>query len=246
VEPEWLRMASSTGMWIIGFIFAGNALVASYLFYRLAKKTGLKMKIKEEVMNEAVKASFITSLGPAMGTFVGLTVMVIALGGAYSFARESAAVGSIMYELIAARFGAEAAGVPLTREGMTVAALPVVFWVGAIGSFGWVLTGGVFTRWLPKLKELLGGGDSKRLQIIAVAMMLGAFGRMLTNSSIKPLLTKGQWPALVASITAGVAAALWLKTADRLGKPNMKEYFLIVALIVGMVCGQMTRLSLTP
>jgi hypothetical protein len=246
VEPEWLRMASSTGMWIIGFIFAGNALVASYLFYRLAKKTGRRMKIKEEVMNEALKASFITSLGPAMGTFVGLTVMVIALGGAYSFARESAAVGSIMYELIAARFGAEAAGVPLTREGMTVAALPVVFWVGAIGSFGWVLTGGVFTRWLPKLKELLGGGDSKRLQIIAVAMMLGAFGRMLTNSSIKPLLTKGQWPALVASITAGVAAALWLKTADRLGKPNMKEYFLIVALIVGMVCGQMTRLSLTP
>jgi hypothetical protein len=241
VEPEWLRMASSTGMWIIGFIFAGNALVASYLFYRLAKKTGRRMK-----MNEALKASFITSLGPAMGTFVGLTVMVIALGGAYSFARESAAVGSIMYELIAARFGAEAAGVPLTREGMTVAALPVVFWVGAIGSFGWVLTGGVFTRWLPKLKELLGGGDSKRLQIIAVAMMLGAFGRMLTNSSIKPLLTKGQWPALVASITAGVAAALWLKTADRLGKPNMKEYFLIVALIVGMVCGQLTRLSLTP
>jgi hypothetical protein len=246
VEPEWLRMASSTGMWIIGFIFAGNALVASYLFYRLAKKTGRRMKIKEEVMNEALKASFITSLGPAMGTFVGLTVMVIALGGAYSFARESAAVGSIMYELIAARFGAEAAGVPLTREGMTVAALPVVFWVGAIGSFGWVLTGGVFTRWLPKLKEWLGGGDAKRLQIIAVAMMLGAFGRMLTNSSIKPLLTKGQWPALVASITAGVAAALWLKTADRLGKPNMKEYFLIVALIVGMVCGQMTRLSLTP
>ena len=246
MEPEWLRMASSTGMWIIGFIFAGNALVASYLFYRLAKKTGRRMKMKEEVMHEALKASFITSLGPAMGAFVGLTVLVIALGGAYAFARESAAVGSIMYELIAASFGAQAAGVPLTREGMTVSALPVVFWIGAIGSFGWVLTGGVFTRWLPKLKEWLGGGDAKRLQIITVAMMLGAFGRMLTNQSIKPLITKGQWPAIVASITAGIAAAIWLKTADRIGKPGMKEYFLIVALIVGMLCGQITRLSLTP
>jgi len=246
VEPEWLRMASSTGMWIIGFIFAGNALVASYLFYRLAKKTGRRMKMREEVMHEALKASFITSLGPATGAFVGLTVMVIALGGAYSFARESAAVGSIMYELIAARLGAEAAGVPLTREGMTVAALPTMFWVAAIGSFGWVFTGGVFTRWLPKLKEWLGGGDVKRLQIITVAMMLGAFGRMLTNSSIKPLITKGQWPAIVASVTAGIAAAIWLKMADRLGKPNLKEYFLVVALIVGMLCGQITRLSLTP
>jgi len=246
MEPEWLRMASSTGMWVIAFFFAGNALIASYLFYRLAKKTGRRMKMKEEVMHEALKASFITSLGPAMGAFVGLTVMVLALGGAYAFARESAAVGSIMYELIAARFGAEAAGVPLTREGMTVAALPIIFWIGAIGSFGWVLTGGVFTRWLPKLKDLLGGGDANRLQVISVTMMLGAFGRMLTNDSIKPLLTKGQWPAIVASVTGGLAAAIWLKAAEKMGKPNIKEYFLVVALIVGMVCGQITRLALTP
>jgi MFS family permease len=246
MEPEWLRMASSAGMWVIAFFFAGNALIASYLFYRLAKKTGRRMKIKEEVMHEALKASFITSLGPAMGAFVGLTVMVLALGGAYAFARESAAVGSIMYELIAARFGAEAAGVPLTREGMTVSALPIIFWVGAIGSFGWVLTGGVFTRWLPKLKDLLGGGDTNRLQVISVTMMLGAFGRMLTNDSIKPLLTKGQWPAIVASVTGGLAAAIWLKTAEKMGKPNIKEYFLVIALIVGMVCGQITRLALTP
>ena len=246
MEPEWLKIASSTGMWIIGFIFAGNALVCSYLFYRLAKKTGTRMKMNEEVMHEALKASFITSLGPAMGAFVGLTVLVIALGGAYAFARESAAVGSIMYELIAARFGAEAAGVPLTREGMTVAALPIIFWVAAIGSFGWVLTGGVFTRWLPKLKDLLGGGDANRLQVITVAMMLGAFGRMLTNDAIKPFLTKGQWPALVASITGGAAAAIWLIMANKLGKSNLKEYFLVVALIVGMLCGQLTRLALTP
>jgi hypothetical protein len=246
MEPEWLRIASGPGMWVVGFLFAGNALICSYLFYRLARKTGTRMKMKEEIMHEALKASFITSLGPAMGAFVGLTVLVIALGGAYAFARESAAVGSIMYELIAARFGADAAGVPLTREGMTVAALPIIFWVAAIGSFGWVLTGGVFTRWLPKLKDLLGGGDLNRLQIITVAMMLGAFGRMLTNDSIKPLLTKGQWPAMIASITGGAAAAIWLKTCDKLGKPNMKEYFLIAALIVGMFFGQVTRLALTP
>lgn len=246
MEPEWLRMASSPGMWVIAFFFAGNALIGSYLFYRLANKTGRRMKMKEEVMHEALRASFITSLGPAMGAFVGLTVMVLALGGAYAFARESAAVGSIMYELIAARFGAEAAGVPLTREGMAVAALPIIFWVGAIGSFGWVLTGGVFTRWLPKLKDLLGGGDTNRLQVISVAMMLGAFSRMLTNDSIKPLIAKGQWPAIVASVTGGLAAAIWLKTADKMGKPNIKEYFLVIALIVGMVCGQITRLALTP
>ena len=55
---------------------------------------------------------------------------------------------------------------------------------------------------------MMGGtGTNQEDQIITVAMMLGAFGRMLTNSSIKPLITKGQWPAIVASITAGIAAA---------------------------------------
>ena len=244
MEPEWMRMASSPGMWAIACIFAGNSLLASWFFFRLAKRTGRRLQMSEEVMRQALKASFITSLGPAMGAFVGLTVMVIALGGAYAFARESAAVGSIMYELLAARFAAEAAGVPLTREGMTSAALPIVFWIAAIGSFGWVLTGGVFTRWLPKLKDWLGGGDAGRLQIVSVAMMLGAFSRMLANSSVRPLLTKGEWPALVASLTAAAAAALWLKTADRLQKPNMKEYFLIIALATGMAGGELTRRSL--
>jgi len=79
-----------------------------------------------------------------------------------------------------------------------------------------------------------------------VAMMLGAFGRMLTNDSIKPLLTKGQWPAIVASIAGGTAAALWLFMANKSGKSSLKEYFLVVALIVGMAFGQITRLALTP
>ena len=244
MEPEWLRIASSPGMWVIGFIFAGNSLVASWFFFRLAKKTGRRMQMSEDVMRKAMKASFITSLGPAMGAFVGLTVMVIALGGAYAFARESAAVGSIMYELFAARIAAEAVGVPLTREGMTVAALPVILWIAAIGSFGWVLTGGVFTRWLPKLKDWLGGGDTRRLQVITIAMMLGAFSRMLSNSSIKPLLTNAEYPAIAASLGAALAAVVWLKMAERLRKPGMKEYFLIVALVVGMACGQITRVSL--
>ena len=242
MEPDWLRIASGPGMWVISFVFAGNALLASWFFYRLAKRTGRKIQLREDVMQQALKASFVASIGPALGAFVGLTVMVVALGGAYAFARESAAVGSIMFELIAARSAAEAAGVPLTREGMTVNALPIVFWITAIGSFGWVLTGGVFTRWLPRLKAWLGGGDLRRLQIITVAMMLGTFSRMFTNASIRPLVTRNEWPAIVAAVMAGLSAAIWLKTAERVGKPHLKEYFLIVALIVGMSCGEVTRL----
>jgi hypothetical protein len=242
MEPEWLRVATGAGMWVIGFIFAGNALVQSYLFYRLSRRVGARLRMSETTMNQAVKASFIGSLGPAFGSFVGMTVLVLALGGAYAFARESAGVGSIMYELIAARAGAEAAGVPLTRDGMTVPALVIIFWVGALGSFGWVLIGGVLTRWLPQIKELMGGGDRRRLQVVSIAIMLAVFGRLLANDSVAPLLLRGRWPAAIASLVGGAATLIWLRFADSLNRPALKEYSLIVALILGMTAGQLTRL----
>jgi hypothetical protein len=241
MEPEWLKVATSPGLWIIACVFAGNALVQSFLFYRLSRRVGTRLQIKQRTMDEAIKASFITSVGPAFGSFVGMTVMVLALGGAYAFARESAGVGSIMYELIAARAGAEAAGVPLTREGMTTPALLIIFWVAALGSFGWVLVGGVFTRWLPRIKALIGGGNAARLRVVSAAIMLAAFARLLATDSILPVLRDGRWPPLVASVAGGVASLGWLLHADRANKPALKEYVVIVALIAGMTAGEVAR-----
>jgi hypothetical protein len=244
MEPDWLNAATSPGLWLIACIFAGNALVQSYLFYRLSRRVGTRLQMSDAGMNEALRASFITSLGPAFGSFVGMTVLVLALGGAYAFARESAGVGSIMYELIAARAGAEAAGVPLTREGMTVPALLIIFWVGALGSFGWVLVGGVFTRWLPRIKDLIGGGDTRRLQMVAAAIMLAAFARLLANDSVLPLVRDGRSPAIIASLAGAGAALAWLLYADRAQKPALKEYFVMIALVVGMTAGEIARRSL--
>lgn len=244
MEPEWMTVATSPGLWIIGFIFAANALIQSALFYRLSRRIGARLQMGEAGMKEAIKASFIASFGPALGSFVGMTVLVLALGGAYAFARESAGVGSIMYELIAGRAGAEAAGVPLTREGMTVPALAIIFWVSALGSFGWVLVGGVLTRWLPRIRNLIGGGDATRLQMVSVAIMLAAFGRLLVNDSAAPLLRDGHWPAMIATLVGGGASWAWLRLADRANKPALKEYALIVALVLGMTAGQITRLTL--
>jgi hypothetical protein len=240
MQPEWLKVATSPGLWIIGFVFAANALIQSWLFYRLSRRTGARLQMGEAGMREAIKASFVASLGPALGCFVGMTVLVLALGGAYAFARESAGVGSIMYELIAARAGAEAAGVPLTRDGMTPEGLLVIFWVGALGSFGWVLIGGVFTRWLPRIKDAM-GGDRTRLQMVSVAIMLAAFSRLLASDSITPLLRDGSWPPLVASVAGGGACLLWLWLA--VGRPALREYTLLVALLVGMTAGQITHLA---
>lgn len=242
MQPEWLRLASGPGMWIIGFIFAGSALVQSYLFYRLAVKTSKKLQMPQVAVSEALKASFITSIGPALGSFMGMTVLVIALGGAYAFQRESAGVGSIMYELIAARNGAEAAGVALTREAMTPGALAIVAWTAALGSFGWVLLTALFSRNLGSIKNAIGGGNTTRLGMVSVAIMLAAFARMFANDAVKPFLATGKLAALVTGIVGGVVALAWLLWCDRAKKPALKEYFVLAALLIGMTAGQLTRL----
>lgn len=242
MQPEWLKVATGPGLWIIGFLFAGSALIQSWLFYRLSRRVATRLRMSDEGMRRAIKASFVASIGPAFGSFVGMTVLVLALGGAYAFARESAGVGSIMYELIAARAGAEAAGVELTRESMTVSALLVIFWVTPLGSFGWVVLVGVGTRWLPRIKDAVGGGDPRLLQMMSVAIMLGAFSRLLTTDAIVPLLRDGRLPPIVAAVVGGGASLVWLRYADRAKRPVLKEYALLVALVLGMTAGQITRL----
>jgi hypothetical protein len=149
-----------------------------------------------------------------------------------------------MYELIAAREGAAAAGVPLTREGMTVEALSVIFWVGALGSFGWVLVGGVLTRWLPKIRDAIGGGNTRKLQIVSVAIMLAMFSRLLANDSLLPLLRDGSWPPMIASLAGGGATMAVMLYAQRANRPGLREYSLIIALVAGMTAGQLARLAL--
>jgi len=45
VNPEWMKIMTGAGMWIIGIIFGLSALIQSFLFYRLARGTGKRMKI---------------------------------------------------------------------------------------------------------------------------------------------------------------------------------------------------------
>jgi len=239
LPEEWLVIAMSWAMWLIGFITMGNALIQSILFLRVARRAGAKLGLKPEVLRRALHAAFITSFGPCLGIFVGMVPLVIALGGAVAFIRESAGVGSIMFELIAARSGAEAAGVPLTREGMTLLGLATILWTMAAGSVEWVIIGGVFTRWLPALRDKMGGGDPELISLISVAIMLGAFSRLFTTDNIMPAIRLARFAPLTAGITGLVVAVSWIKLADRLRKPWLKEYFMLLAIVLGMAVAQL-------
>ena len=74
--------------------------------------------------------------------------------------------------------------------------------------------------------------------------MLAAFGRLLANDSVAPLVRDGRWPAMIASLVGGGASLAWLLYADRANKPALKEYSLIIALVLGMTAGQVTHMTI--
>ncbi len=36
MEPEWMKVATSPGLWVIGFVFAGSALIQRSILLRFA------------------------------------------------------------------------------------------------------------------------------------------------------------------------------------------------------------------
>lgn len=234
----WTDLAGNYILWIIGFITAGNALVQTLLFYRKTRETAQKMGLKREILKEVIKSSAISSVGPSLGIFVGMFILVIAMGGAVAFIRESAGVGSIMFELYAAMMGATAAGATLTAEGMTLTGFQAVLWTMATCSVGWVIVGGIATRWLPKMRDKMGGGDPKLIGLVTTAMMLGAFGKMVTTDALIPAIT-GKYAPITAMIVGFIVAMGWLRLADKLNKPTLKQYFLLISLILGMAVAQL-------
>ena len=64
------------------------------------------------------------------------------------------------------------------------------------------------------------------------------------HSTSSPVRRGLRLPAVVASVVGGGAALAWLLHADRVNKPALKEYSLIIALVLGMTAGEITRLTL--
>lgn len=240
MDLGWLNVLTSPGMWIIAFIVVGNSILETLLMFRISRKTATKIGLKPDVVGRTIKTAAISSLGPAMGSFIGMVVLVAALGGAVAFIREGAGIGSIMFEFMIAQSGAAATGVTLSREGMNLAAAATIMWGMALGCIPWIITGGVGARWLPKLKDSFLSKQPQMIALVSTVAMIGMFGKFGIDYTVVPF--KANNLATPISFFAGaIAGFVWITLADRLKKPEMKQYLMLVCIVVGMFVGQLVR-----
>lgn len=238
MDLEWLEILTSPAMWIIAFIIVGNSVVETLLMYRVSRKTASKIGLKPEMITKTIKTAIISALGPSMSSFIGLIVLVAALGGAVAYIREGAGIGSIMFEFMIAGSAANAAGATLSREGMNMTAAATVMWGMALGCMPWIITGGVGARWLPKLKDSFLSKQPKMVALVSTTAMIGMFGKFGIDYGVVPLKT-GNYATPVAFFAGAIAGFAWIRLADYLKKPGLKQYLMLVTIFFGMIVGQL-------
>lgn len=157
--------------------------------------------------------------------------LIIVLTPGIAWLRESAGIGSIMYELITATFGAAAVGKKL-GPGLTPSDFMVVLAAMSVPCVVWLFGIMAATPGAKSLRAKMMKKDPKIWGLLAIVMMLVAFGNFWSDHLIKG------GPSLLAGVISFVIATILFEVADMLKKPRLKEYVITVAILVAIFLAQ--------
>lgn len=226
---DWMDIANSFPMWIAAAVAVGLAIFQAILFARESYSTGLEMGLSSQQMKGAMRSSLITSIGPSIVILTGLLALLVSVGGPMAWMRLSY-IGSIMFELMAVGFGAEATGVRVGVDPMTEMAFANAVWTMILGSIGWILFSALFTDKMAVVQDKVVKGSSALLAVISTAAILGAFAALVSPHILA--MSRNTVAALSGGAIMLVLSIIMKK------KPEikwLKEWALAFALFGGMI-----------
>lgn len=228
--PDYLHLANSSILFIIGAIIIIFVLLQAILFIRLAWKEGLKIGLTRQQMLKGLRSGMISAIVPSIPIVVTLISMVAVLGIPVPWIRLSV-IGSGPYELLAAGIGAKSMGVEgLGGAGYTAQVFANSAWVMTIGAMWSSLIVFFFLRKIGKVYQRIENGDSRWMEIVSSSAFFGVVCIFIADP-----LTKGG----LSLITLLAGAILMILCAVLVFKCKMawlKEFALPVSMIGAMVC----------
>lgn len=229
---EYLKVANGWPMWLAAGMSVGIVLLQSIVFMRKSLRCGRALGITEDRISATIKASVISSFGPALAIVIGIVPLLVTMGGPTVWMRESM-IGSVTYELMAAGFGTAAMGVTLGSPEMNATAFACALWAMTLGSTGWVLLTAFFTPQLDQFRNIVAGGRAPLIPIVASSAMLGAFAYLDADRILK-------WDAGTVACVVGFATMALLISYGKSKNAHARwinEWALTVAMVVGMAAG---------
>lgn len=225
---DYMEIANSLPLWIAAGLAICLAIFQAILFAKKSYASGKVMGLTEHQMKSAMKSSFITSIGPSIVILTGLLSLLVTVGGPMAWMRLSY-IGSVMFELMAASFGAEAAGVKMGIDPMTDIAFANAVWTMILGSIGWIIFATLSADKMGKFQDKFAKGNKAVIGIISTAAILGAFAALVSPHLLR--MNKNSVAAL-----AGGAIMLVLQILIKKKNINwLKEWGLAIALFGGMI-----------
>ncbi len=229
---EVMNVANSGGIWLCAAIAIVVILIQTGLFVKLSFKNAESVGLTKEEANKAFKSGLISSVGPAISVFVVVFAMTALVGGPMTWMRLNMTGGSAVI-LKSAEIGAEAVGETLGGDNFTLNGLSASWFSIAANGIGWLIMLFFLNHRMENVRQKIGGGDERWLQLVTVSVTLGLFGFFAAPE----LLKGGGYASSV--VAGGVSMALLLSLAKNPKLKWLKEYALGFALIVGMFFGSM-------
>ena len=228
-EKEYLTIANEPGMWIACIIMVLCVAFQAVVFMKKAWKSGQDMGLTQVQMKSAIRASAITTIGPAIAVMIGMISLFPSLGAPFAWLRLSV-IGSLSYELLAAETGANAMAVTLGGTGYNVQAFANSVWTATIGAAGWLILCALLTDKFDILRRKVVRGNDALLPVLSVSAMIGAFAYFSS-----PYIIKKGIPGAVALLVGGGSMILITYLAKKTKKRWMNEWALGISMIVGML-----------
>jgi uncharacterized membrane protein len=229
---DWKEIANAPWIWICGTIQAAIGMYQAAYFVKVAINMMRKHNVRRGEINSIVRGSIITSIGPVLAEIFVMTALIVAISPGLTWQREGVGVGSVFTELTQVANAAEGAGEEFGTDNFSIAGFANAVLIMNLAGWGWMVEG-ILTRYLGKARELVTGGNVKRVAILGACSMLGVFSFFV----VRNLLKLGGVAA--ASIAGAVLAMLLFKLADWINQPHLKEWALGIAMFGGMLIGKL-------
>lgn len=227
---DYMAIANSLPMWIAAGAAVILVIIQAGIFAKKSYSAGKELGITDHQMKSAMKSSFITSIGPSFVILTGLISLLVTVGAPMAWMRLSF-IGSVMFEMMAVGFGAEAVGVKVGVDQMTELAFANAVWIMILGSIGWIVVATISAKRMDKVQNKFAKGDKQLLSIISVAAMLGSFAS-LSAPHLMALNAN-----TLACIAGGVIMLILSVFSEKKQVQWLKEWVLAIALFGGMIVG---------
>lgn len=218
------QIMNSPAMWFACSLAVLLILAQATVFGVQAYKEGRRLGMQKKQLNSAIRSSAITSIGPSVVILTSMLSLLVSVGGPMAWMRLSV-IGSVMFESMAAGFGAASVGVTLGGEEMTELAFTMAVWTMILGSIGWVLFGTFSATRMDKVEKKVSGGDPKVMTLVAGSAVVGSFAALSSQHLVR--LNKNA----IAVVLGGLITFVVLTIAEKTGKKRLKEWALTIAIL---------------